>query len=102
MLSMATFTQQTLKGPMQVPRKGFPPGGCLTVSEENVSWETCPIFHHLPLPKLGTSKENAPPHVDQSLPSGHCWQRERRSFIWWAVPRVAGHVAALDPVHEKS
>lgn len=30
MLSMATFTQQTLKDPMQVPRKGFPPGGCLS------------------------------------------------------------------------
>lgn len=72
------------------------------VIKEDVSWETSPIFHHMPLLKLAPSKENTLPDVDQSLPSGHSSQRRRRSFTWWTVPRVAGHVAALDSVHEKS
>lgn len=38
------------------------------VRKENVSWETSPIFHHMPLPKLATSKENTLPDVDQQPP----------------------------------
>lgn len=40
------------------------------VHKENVSWETSPIFHHMPLPKLATSKENTLPDVDQQPPFG--------------------------------
>lgn len=85
------FRRHTLNSHMQVQARGFPPSKYRVLRNENISWETSPVWHHVPWPELATSKENTVLDFDQSLPSGHCWQRRGRLSIWWTVPHVVGH-----------
>lgn len=97
------FRRHTSAATYRHRKGGLCPWRYLQVREEHSSQETPHVaLHALPNQLLTRRRVGLSFLTDQSSSVGHCRQRGGCLFIRWSITCVAGHLAVLDPAHDKS